>query len=220
MTRMLSATTIDSCLELVMLALSAYLFSGVQMKAATKLVVIGAFCFRVGYVFSRFTMHVASSLPPPVHHKASAEDKSVIAIFVAYFFSYRSFRQYATDNIDVVDNLVWQQALLAYSLMSATIPNLKGFLGRFQTGDLAKLSESEIMGTNGSSFVLSTMDLRDRRGKSTKAEAVLTPGSAQLSLRAYAEGSRRADNNGSIKSFGSAQGFFDRGDRCADAGSV
>ena len=43
----------------------------------------------------------------------------------------------------MVSTLNWQEILLSYSLMSATIPCLKGFLGRFQTGDLARLSEND-----------------------------------------------------------------------------
>ncbi len=62
---------------------------------------------------------------------------------------YISFREHGRPSIEAVDFLGLQQTLLAYGLMAATIPCLRGFLGRFRTGDLARLTESEIMHSDG-----------------------------------------------------------------------
>ncbi len=97
---------------------------------------------------------------------------SVPALFIAYLILYTSFRKHGRPSIDAVDSLVLQQTLIAYSLMAATIPGLKSFLGRFRTGDLTRLAESEIMESDvprewvsrskstprGQSYALSSMD--------------------------------------------------------------
>lgn len=146
---------------------------------------------------------------------------SVPALFIAYLILYTSFREHGRPSINAVDSLVLQQTLLAYGLMAATIPCLRGFLGRFRTGDLARLTESEIMQSDvvrewvsrsksrphGQSYVLSSMD-RQKPGKVRRAKnqfsAMLQPDGTHHSTHAWAE---RRDDHGSssIPSPGSEQ---------------
>lgn len=130
---------------------------------------------------------------------------------------YISFRKHGRPSIDAVDSLVMQQALLAYSMMAATVPCLRGFLGRFQTGDLAKLTESEIMQSDdlremgsrsktrphGQSYTLSLMD-RQRLGKVRQAKNQLSTMLQSDSQRqsTYA-GAKKRDNYGSGSGSGS-----------------
>lgn len=104
--------------------------------------------------------------------------------------------------------------------MSATIPCLKGFLGRFQTGDLAKLSEGDTTYASGSrseshgqSYALSSLDHKGgavSRNRQAKAQSTdFRPDFAENSAVAYAE--RGEDNsNGSVRSFGSEQMIIHR----------
>ena len=159
---------------------------------------------------------VVSDSLPLVDCKSSADDQSVIPIFIGYFVSYQIFRHYATDSIDVVNNLILQQALLAYSLISPTIPCLKGFLGRFETAELTRLSEGDSVTTYGlgsrtrvQSVALSTMESCGPRAKTTKENPALAPKNVQHPTRAYAESSHCGDSD-SIISFGSQQSFCNR----------
>ncbi len=149
----------------------------------------------------------------------SLNDISVPALFIAYLISYTSFREHGRPGIDAVESLILQQTLLAYGLMATTIPCLRGFLGRFRTGDLARLTESEIMQSDhlrewgsrsnprphGQSYVLSSMD-RQKLGKVRRAKnqlsAMLQPDGTQHSTHAWVE--RRGDHGSSnIPSSGS-----------------
>lgn len=151
---------------------------------------------------------------------------SVPTLFIAYSILYTSFREHGRPSIDAVDSLVLQQMLLAYGLMAATIPCLKGFLGRFRTGDLARLTESEIMQSDvlrdwgsrsrsrphGQTHVLSSMD-RQKLGKVRRAKsqtsAVLQPDGTRHSTYAWAE--RRHDHGrSSIRSSASEQMIIHR----------
>jgi hypothetical protein len=61
-------------------------------------------------------------------------------LFIAYLESYIHFRRHGTSSLNAIIPLVWQQALCGYSLMSATTPCIKSFLGRFRTDDLGDLT--------------------------------------------------------------------------------
>ena len=148
----------------------------------------------------------------------NADSARVAALFIGYVVSLTAYSRKGRPAVDAVDYLTLQQALLSYSLMSATIPCLKGFLGRFQTGDLARLTESELMCSRGSRFGtetnsrshrLSTMD-RQRVGKAERTQDELTvslrPDVLQDS-RVYAQ---TGGDNGSIRSYGSDQMIIHR----------
>ena len=151
---------------------------------------------------------------------------SVPGFFIPYSISYISFREHGRPSIDAVDFLGLQQTLLAYVLMAATIPCLRGFLGRFRTGDLARLTESEIMQSDGlrewgsrlrsrprgQSHVLTSMDRR-KLGKARRAKshtsAILQSDGTRHSTHAWAE--RRDDHRrSSIRTSGSEQMIIHR----------
>ncbi|KAK3073972.1 hypothetical protein LTR53_003976 [Teratosphaeriaceae sp. CCFEE 6253] len=178
---------VDSCLEAVLVVVPGYVFNTLQMRVRRKVTVTTAFAFRLG----------------------------VIGFLVAFLKSYIDFLQHGRASIDSVDHLILQQALLAYALSSATIPCLKNFLGRFQTGDLARLSENEMTrygtgshsASQGQSYNMHSLD---REGRSKKRASrshfvKLQPdAAAEHSARVYAVQNDR-DNGMSVRSFGSDQ---------------
>ena len=95
--------------------------------------------------------------------------------------------------------LVWQQLLCGYSLVFATKPCLKGFLGRFLTEDLARVfegsSDTRICGqnsgirTNIGTYVLDSLHRKSsRRPPNDKANLLAChPGDMLHSATAYAE---------------------------------
>ncbi|KAK5120384.1 hypothetical protein LTR85_006323 [Meristemomyces frigidus] len=182
MTRWKLVTAIDVCFEIAMVLVPAYVFSTLQMSVQRKITVMAAFAFRVG----------------------------VAIIFIVYLESYIHFRQHGKDSIGAVNSIILQEVLIAYSLISATIPCLKGFLGRFQTGDLAKLSESETRQTYGSrggaqsqSYALSSLDREgmSRRRPTQKDFIQLQPVNVEHSATA----SGGDNTSASLRSFGSEQ---------------
>lgn len=89
------------------------------MKAGYKLRVIAAFCFRILYVIVATLTCGTKELT-----------RSRVIIFSIFHLSARI--KY-TDNaqpspFNIVTTLIWLQTLLAWSLISTTIPNLKAFL--------------------------------------------------------------------------------------------
>ena len=153
----------------------------------------------------------------------------VAGLFIAYFESYAQFRDHGQASIGAVHALIWQQTLLAYALMSATIPCLKGFLGRFRTGDLATLSESATgygqsygqnsnrsgrheSGGHGQSFALKPLDrtgVNLGTGKRTNTgPSNLRPDDIQNSTLVYSDAVE--GDNGSATSFGSEQMIIHR----------
>jgi hypothetical protein len=79
----------------------------------------------------------------------------------------------------MLQTLIWQEVLLCYALVSATIPVLKGFVGRFTTANLVRLDQSgsglrsHHQGSNapyGDSYALQSMNRSELRGHSVKDE--------------------------------------------------
>ncbi|KAJ4294248.1 hypothetical protein N0V90_007938 [Kalmusia sp. IMI 367209] len=93
-------TGLDIATELILLLLPAYLVWQLQMKTTYKLRVIAAFCFRILVIF--FSI---------VHLKARI-----------------NYTNMPPSPFNIVTTLIWHQTLLAWSLISTTIPNLKAFL--------------------------------------------------------------------------------------------
>lgn len=134
---------------------------------------------------------------------------------IGYLRSFIAYHTHDDASIDIIIPLIWQQVLIAYSLMSATIPCLKGFLGRFATGDLAKLSAGDIQGTrssgtrcHGENHVLSTMSSQGNAGKVAKARssklALLRPDKIQHNSRVYTDRNPGVSGE-SVRSFSSQQ---------------
>jgi hypothetical protein len=75
--------------------------------------------------------------------------------------------------------LIWQEVLLCYALVSATIPVLRGFVGRFTTTNLVRIDQSgsglrsQQQSSNvrhGDSYALQSMTRSDHRGHPIKEE--------------------------------------------------
>ncbi|KAF2133572.1 hypothetical protein P153DRAFT_393382 [Dothidotthia symphoricarpi CBS 119687] len=99
-TRWSVITSLDIGTEVLTLCLPPYMVWQLQMRVQDKLRVIVAFSFRlIVIVLSAFHLHA----------------------WIDYTLGLPS-------SILVVQSLIWQQALLVVSLVSATIPNLKAFL--------------------------------------------------------------------------------------------
>jgi hypothetical protein len=90
----------DAFLELAYVALSVALVVPLQMKAYIKFTVVAAFAFRIPCVVLSALHGVA------IHRFITAED----------------------HGLSIANRLLWQQVVIGYSLVSATIPTLKSFI--------------------------------------------------------------------------------------------
>jgi hypothetical protein len=90
----------DAFLELTYVALSVALVVPLQMKAYIKFTVVAAFAFRIPCVVLS-ALHGVS-----IHRFITAED----------------------HGLSIANRLLWQQVVIGYSLVSATIPTLKSFI--------------------------------------------------------------------------------------------
>jgi hypothetical protein len=63
-----------------------------------------------------------------------------------YLITHSNFHTHNRQAIDIVPAAVWQNALLSYNFMSATIPALKGFVKGFTTGGVGYTTD---MSTSG-----------------------------------------------------------------------
>ncbi|KAK6392273.1 hypothetical protein LTR65_003729 [Meristemomyces frigidus] len=148
--------TIDIILEVGLAVLPAYLFSSLQMKRREKLTVIALFSFRIG-----------TALP-----------------ISAYVVSYAAYLSGGRPGIGMVTTLVWQEVWIAYALMSATVPILKGFVGRFTTAALVRIDQS------GSGMRSGTYPSAATLGSGVHGRAEGTRGEAiELRLIGHAENS-------------------------------
>lgn len=113
--------------------------------------------------------------------------------------------------------MVWQQILCGYSLISATTPCLKGFLGRFRTEDLARLTEADSgsrtyvhnsrVNTRSDSYALDSIHRSKNRSKRNTeygdtARLTLRPMEVLHSTTVYA-GLSAENGDGSMKSLSS-----------------
>jgi hypothetical protein len=98
-------TGLDVITEVISLIIPPYLVWQLQMKTAFKLRVISAFSFRIlAIVFS-----------------------------ILHMDAWINYSNSTPSPFTVVPVLIWQQTLLSYNLVSATIPNLKSFLQSLST---------------------------------------------------------------------------------------
>ncbi|KZM28293.1 hypothetical protein ST47_g559 [Ascochyta rabiei] len=93
-------TALDVTTEIMTLVLPSYLVWQVQIGMKTKFRVIAAFCFRI----------------------------AVVAMSAAHLNAWISYTNGPPSPLFVVPTIIWQHTLLATSLITATIPNLKAFL--------------------------------------------------------------------------------------------
>ncbi|KAG8525329.1 uncharacterized protein KY384_008973 [Bacidia gigantensis] len=185
---------VDVCLEIMLVVIPAILFYSVKISKVRKATIIVAFLPRI----------------------------LVPAIFITYLEAYIRFRKYGGSSIEAVGTLVWQQVLCGYSLVSATTPCLKGFLGRFHTEGIAGTLESSYGNraygqnsttrTNPDVYALESLDRKNSTKRPPKTEPVSLacyPGEAIHSATAY--GGPLGDHSASsVKSFGSERMMIHR----------
>ena len=198
--RWITVTAIDATLEVLLVVAPAILFYPVQISRSRKLSVLGAFIPRIMYVSS----WAVSSI---------ADESSVPIFFVLYLKAFLRFRGNGGSSLDVIPNMVWQQVLCGYALISATTPCLKGFLGRFRTEELARITEADSgtrtygqnskVHTRGDTYVLESIHRsRNRSKRNTQFDVdtiALRPAAGEHSDTAFAA----EIGEGSLKSFGS-----------------
>lgn len=88
-----------------------------------------------------------------------------------HLLTYTSFINNSRPVIAIQPVVVWQNALLSYNLMSATIPTLKGFVKGFTTGGVGyteDMSAGRSSGNNTTSFQLRSLS-------KSKTKAALVP---------------------------------------------
>jgi hypothetical protein len=101
--------------------------------------------------------------------------------FIVYLVTYEHFRKRGRSNIGAITPLIWQQVLLATALLTATIPCLKGVLGRFKTLDLVTITSAtnaynsrsigSTVRSGNRTFAISSIDHKnDTRGKEPAAD--------------------------------------------------
>ncbi|KAJ3498432.1 hypothetical protein NLG97_g1134 [Lecanicillium saksenae] len=119
-------TAIDIFTEVAAWLLIVELTWKVNMSVARKLQVIMAFSFRLPLII-------------------------LSAVHLAYFNKYPSSDQ---PQFAIIDSLLFQQAMISWSLISATVPNLKNFLKSFSIGMGFPLAYDDTMSGSGGAYVL------------------------------------------------------------------
>ncbi|KAJ6779969.1 hypothetical protein PWT90_03347 [Aphanocladium album] len=119
-------TAIDIFTEVAAWLLIVELTWNVNMSVARKLQVIMAFSFRLPLII-------------------------LSAVHLAYFSKYPSSDQ---PQFAIIDSLLFQQAMISWSLISATVPNLKNFLKSFSIGMGFPLAYDDTITGSGGAYVL------------------------------------------------------------------
>ena len=122
-TRLKAITIVDATSEIAMIFLPVVPLLRLQMPRKTKFLVMLAFSTRIPNVI----------------------------ISIMHFETYSSFIHHGDRGVAIVAPVVWQNALLSYHFMSATIPALKGFMTGFTTGGMGYTSGtiSTLQGSGG-----------------------------------------------------------------------
>ena len=175
----------DAVLECVVVGLATYLFAGLHMRLDRKITVIAAFYFRLPTV-------------------------ALFVVFLTEQLHYLSSSTAGTANasLTIVKPLICLEALICYALLSATIPCLHGFLGRFRTGDLTHVGSSTGQyvywrsreQVTGQSFQLKSL----KSLKSSKRES-----DTAADERALFQGTAYGHNVGSVEHTATALATFD-----------
>lgn len=109
------------------MGLPIYLVSHLRIKVSKKMLVVSAFAYRMPYVvFCLY--HPYSSL---------TRDKSMIALSLLYLRVYSKAARSEDRVHHFTKVIIWQQALICYSLLSATLPFVQAFMRSFTTGGTA-----------------------------------------------------------------------------------
>ena len=124
-------TALDVITELILLALPVWFISKHQIKASKKRVVVFVFSFRL-----------------------------VVAAFsIATTSTYFNFLNGSKPSIGAASTIAWQEVLLGFSLITASIPCLRSFLWAFMSTGLMT-----VYGANGTTFGSQSGPSQNRSG--------------------------------------------------------
>ncbi|KAH6883563.1 hypothetical protein B0T10DRAFT_411010 [Thelonectria olida] len=161
-TRWAVITAIDIFTEFLTWLLVVQLSWTVNMSSTRKCQVVMAFSFRIPLI-------------------------ALSAIHLAYFGKYPGS---AEPQFAVTNSLLVQQAMIAWSLVSATVPNLRNFLKSFSIGMGFPLASN--LTTYGSSTVYALQSLQNHRPKATSSAAAATAvASTSVSVHNHSESEPR-----------------------------
>ncbi|KAF4551664.1 Hypothetical protein D9617_12g035520 [Elsinoe fawcettii] len=110
-TRLYIIAVMESITEFLVAFLPIYLCTSIQLQRDHRVLVFIGFGFRL----------------------------TIFPLGIYYLITYLSFLTSQADNIGVVKNLVFQEALMCYALILATTPCLRTFVRRFNTGGIREI---------------------------------------------------------------------------------
>ncbi|KAK5731942.1 hypothetical protein LTS12_027194, partial [Elasticomyces elasticus] len=154
--RWIVVSVLDILSELPLIILPIYLVSKVQMGDSKKRAVSYGFVFRAGYAVRPMA---------PLSPTDCASRSMIFAIVQAV--TYKRFLNGGRTSIGLVPTLALQEIWLVYSLLSSTVPCLRGFVGAFTTNGLIITTQTTMNQSNqGHSIALSLRKdgKRNRRG--------------------------------------------------------
>ncbi|KAH6953882.1 hypothetical protein BKA56DRAFT_648481 [Ilyonectria sp. MPI-CAGE-AT-0026] len=165
-TRWAVITAIDISTEILTWLLVVRLSWTVSMSFTRKCQVVIAFSFRIPLI-------------------------ALSAIHLAYFGKYPASPE---PQFTVTNSLLFQQAMIVWSLISATVPNLKNFLKSFSIGMGFPLAFDLSM--YGSSNMYALQSLENNRSKATSSAAAATAGAlTSVSVHDHSESEARRPHN-------------------------
>lgn len=144
--RWAAITSVDIITELATWLLIVQLTWNVNMSVSRKCQVAMAFSFRLPLI-------------------------ALSAVHLAYFLQYPGA---AEPQFAITNSLLVQQAMISWSLMSATVPNLKNFLKSFSIGMGFPLAFDITMSGSGGAYVLRSFPNNSRSRKGTASAAAGT----------------------------------------------
>lgn len=150
--RWTAVSVLDILSELPLILLPIYLVWKVQMGSSKKRAVSYGYIFRAG---------CAAKLIPSVSPADCFSRAFVFAIIQAV--TYKRFLDGGRTSIGLVPTLAFQELWLVYSLLSSTVPCLRGAVGAFTTNGLIITNKTTMNESNqGHSIAMSVMRSANR----------------------------------------------------------
>jgi hypothetical protein len=120
------------------------------------------------------------SFPHPHQEQTLIFPLSNIAFAIMYLLAYSRFVNHHRPAIRIVSTVAWQNVVLSYNLMSATIPSLKGFTQGFMTAgvSLGYAREGVTTGASGTQQSYELRSLSKLRSKVSPQEFLKAQASA------------------------------------------
>jgi hypothetical protein len=108
------------------MGLPIYLVNQLRIKVSKKMLVVSAFAYRMPYVIAL-----------PIEHFITDAATSMIAFSLLYLKVYSEAVRSENRVQHLSKVIIWQQVMICYSLLSATLPFVQAFMRGFTTGGTA-----------------------------------------------------------------------------------